>query len=129
MVAAGLETTCCNNDVSDAEVNVPDENTESAGEILHMLERCTLEYFIAMIWMKSKKQPVHWLMLSPLGHYSKDCMQPGRKNPSCGSQCTIKMAWKKLDDIFEECLPVLMNRIKCQNIVRLAITWRLISKG
>jgi len=42
-------------------------------------------------------------------------MQPGRKNLLCGSQCTIKTAWKKLDDIFEECCtPVLMNRIKQQ---------------
>jgi len=62
--------------------------------------------------MKSKKQLIHWSMLSPFDHHSKGYMQPGWKNPLCGSQYTIKTAWKKLNDIFEECTPVLMNRIK-----------------
>jgi len=98
-VAAGLGTTC-NNAEPNAEVDVPDDNTELAEELLHSKERCTLAYFLAMIRMKSKKQLVHWSMLLPLGHHSKAYIQPGRKNPLCGSQCTIKTSWEKLDDIF-----------------------------
>ena len=98
----------------DAEVEIPDDNTDSTEELLHCNGRSTLEYFLAMIRMKSQKQLVYWSMLSPLGHHSKGYMKPGRKNPLSGSQCTIKTAWKKLDEIFEECSPVLMTRIKQQ---------------
>jgi len=109
VVSAGAE-----NNVPHTDADVPDDNTESQDEVLHSKERCTLEYFLAMIRMKSQKQLIHWSMLSPLAHHSKGYMQPGRKNPLCGSQCTVKTAWKKLDGIFEECTPVLMHRIKQQ---------------
>ena len=78
VVSAGAE-----NNVPHADADVPDDNTESQDEVLHSKERCTLEYFLAMIRMKSKKQLIHWSMLSPFGHHSKGYMQPGRKNLLC----------------------------------------------
>ena len=68
-------------------------------------ERATLEYFLAMIRIRSQKQLKHWSMLSPLGHHCRGFLQPGQKSQHNAASCTLKTAWKECDKLFEECTP------------------------
>jgi len=74
-----------------------------AEKSLPTLERTTLEYFLAFIRLRSRKQLRWWSMLSPLGFYSKGFQQPGQKSHLNAASCQIRVAWKHCNELFERC--------------------------
>ena len=107
-----------------------DLNSSKKNGLLHKKEKACLEYFLAMIRIRSQKQLSYWAMLSPLAHHCKGYLQPGTKNPLLGVGCNIKTAWHKMDKIFEECTPARMALIKRQLTITLVFdNWqRMINK-
>jgi len=84
---------------------------EGESNELSRSERATLEYFLAMIRIRSQKQLKHWSMLSPLAHHCKGFRQPGQKSMHNAAACTLKTAWNECDKLFEECTPARKEEI------------------
>jgi hypothetical protein len=70
----------------------PSGANEASFTALHKKEKACLEYFLALIRLRSQKQLPYWAMLSPLAHHCKGYLQPGSKNPLIGAGCSIKTA-------------------------------------
>ena len=98
--------------------------------LLHQREKACLEYFLALIQLRSQKQLPNWAILLPLAHHCKGYLQTGNKNPLLSAGCNVKTAWARLDKIFEQCTPALMSMIKSQLTITCVIdNWqRLINK-
>lgn len=109
-----------------------DELYDEWGESsLHRLERATLEYFLALIRLRSRKQLKFWACLSPLGFHYKGFTQPLKKTHLNSAQCTIRTAWTHCNAIVNDVALELRQRILDMPSVTLAAdNWQVnIPKG
>jgi hypothetical protein len=83
-------------------INEPMQKTDEE-EPIELRERCILEYFIALLRVKSQRQLRYWAMLVPLAFHSKGFMQPGKKSYTNAHHCTLKTAWHNLGKLFKAC--------------------------
>jgi hypothetical protein len=90
-------------DNNDPNSGKSDDEDDTEPECLNNKERCVLEYFIALICVKSQKLLRYWSMLIPLAYHSCGFQQPGKKTHLNAHTSTLKTVWANLGKLYDEC--------------------------
>ena len=72
---------------------------------LQKRERAILEYFMALIRLKSQKRLRYWSMVTPLAYFSQGFRLPRKSSASGLPHCNLAAAWSHCNGLFDESLP------------------------
>ena len=94
---------------------------ETEEYILGKKERAILEYFLAMIRLRSQKKSGWWSIVAPLAHYAKGHSMKIQRHPLHGSGVTTKYALAQVDKLHIKFIPAVTNLISNQLTTSLAL--------